>query len=303
MNHAALGIELTHLRYFVVVAEELHFGRAAARLAISQPPLTQQIQRLEQRLGFALFERSTRRTVLTPAGAVLLPKARAVLEDVDRALEATGRAGRGESGELAVGTPPSVMLAGLPRVIRWFRRALPEVELRLREMSTSAVAEALERGTADIGFLRCPAAPDGLRELLRFSEPVAAILPPRHRLARSGRLRLSQLSGEPFVFFPRRLGTAFHDELLDHCRTAGFEPRVVQEATQWSTVVALVEAGLGVTIGPASVARLAGKGCTARVLSGLSTAVLLAAGSRMLSPAAERFAGECRARLGAVATA
>jgi DNA-binding transcriptional LysR family regulator len=292
------GVELTHLRYFVAVAEELHFGRAARKLALSQPPLTQQIQRLEQRIGVALFERSTRRTVLTDAGAALLPRARAALDDVDAAVEAARCAGRGESGQLVVATPPSVMLAGLPKVIRWFRRTLPDVDLRLREMSTAAVSDALAVGSADVGFLRCPVLPAGapLRELFRFQENVAVILPRHHRLAAVRRLKLQQLAHEPFVFFPRRLGTGFYDELLHLCRNAGFEPRVVQEATQWSTVVALVEAGLGVTIAPASVSRLAARGCVARNLPGMSTTVLLACGTQRVRPLAGRFAAACASR-------
>ena len=297
MNHARLGIELTHLRYFAVVAEELHFGRAALKLGVSQPPLTQQIQRLEQRIGFALFERSTRRTALTEAGGALLPIARAVLADVDRGIDAAQRAGRGESGQLVVGTPPSVMLAGLPKVIRWFRRKLPAVDLRLCEMSTAAVIESLAAGSVDVGFLRSPELPQGLQELFRFQENVVILLPAHHPLAKKQQLKLEQLAAEPFVFFPRRLGDAFYDELLDHCRKAGFTPNVVQEATQWSTVASLVEAGLGVSIGPASIARLAARGCISRVLPGKRTTVLIASQKQRLTPTAEQFAQACRTQL------
>lgn len=283
-------IELSHLRYFVAVAEELHFGRAALRLAISQPPLTQQIQRLEERVGYALFERSTRRTSLTEAGEAMLPLARAAIEQTAQAVEAARRAGRGDTGTLIVGTPPSVMLAGLPKVIRAFRRAVPDVDLQLREMSTAAIIDALHSGTVDIGFLRSPATPDGLRELFRFPEGVSAILPQRHRLAATPRFRLAHLAREAFVFFPRRLGTDFHDELLQICEREGFAPRVVQEATQWSTIVALVEGGLGVSIGPASVARLGGRGVVIRELPGVTTSVLLAAKPGRMKPQAERFA-------------
>ncbi|MBI4909393.1 MAG: LysR family transcriptional regulator [Acidobacteria bacterium] len=293
MNH---GIEITHLRYFVAVAEELHFGRAATRLAISQPPLTQQIQRLEERIGFALLDRSTRRTELTEAGAALLVRARAVLAELDRAVEAARAAGRGETGELVVGTPPSVMLAGLPNVIRWFRRQMQGVELRLRELSTAAIMEGLQGGALDVGFLRAPSVAGDLRELFRFSEGVAVVMARHHRLAAVRRLRLEQLAREPFVSFPRRLGAGFHDELWEMCRSAGFEPNVVQEATQWSTVVALVEAGLGVTIGPASIARLGVRGCVARVLPGRTTTVLLACGPQRLKAAGERFVEGCRTR-------
>ncbi|MBM3753135.1 MAG: LysR family transcriptional regulator [Acidobacteria bacterium] len=278
--------ELSHLRYFVAVAEELHFGRAAARLHISQPPLTQQIQRLEERIGFALFERSTRHTALTSAGAAMLPIARAAIETAARAVEAARRAGRGESGELVLATPPSVMLTRLPKVIRDFRRTTPAVELRLREMSTAAIAEALSRGEVDLGFLRCPCAAG---ELARYTEGVVAVLPKKHRLVSNRKLRAEQLANEPFVFFPRRLGAGFFDELVD---TIGFVPRVVQEATQWSTIVALVETGIGVTIGPASIARLAGRGSVVLPLAGVQTTLLLASGARP-NAAARRFVETC----------
>jgi len=298
MNEAVgLGIELTHLRYFVTVAEELHFGRAARKLAISQPPLTQQIQRLEQRIGFALFERSTRRTALTEAGAAFLPMARAALEQVDRAVASAQAAGRGEAGKLVIATPPSVMLGALPRLIRQFRKGHPKVDLSLREMSTAAIAEALHSGTADVGFLRCESAPEGLRELHRYREGVFVILPRQHRLAGARRIRLAALARDPFVFFPRRLGASFYDELMACCRAAGFEPRIVQEATQWPTVVALVEAGMGVTIAPASVARLAARKCVTRALPGVTTTVLVASGNEVMQGVARRFADACVARL------
>ena len=298
MNHAKLGIELTHLRYFTVVAEELHFGRAALKLGVSQPPLTQQIQRLEQRIGFALFERSTRRTSLTEAGNALLPIAQAVLADVDRGIDAAQRAGRGESGQLVVGTPPSVMLAGLPKVIRWFSRKLPDVDLRLREMSTAAIIESLTAGSVDIGFLRCRELPSGLEELFRFRENVVILLPEHHPLAKRQQLKLEHLAEEPFVFFPRRLGAEFYDELLEHCLNAGFTPKVVQEATQWSTIASLVEAGLGVSIGPACISRITAKGCIARPLSDKWTTVMLASPKRRLTATGKQFSDACRTQLG-----
>ena len=281
--------ELSHLRYFVAVAEELHFGRAAARLNISQPPLTQQIQRLEERVGFALFERSTRRTALTSACAAMLPIARSAIETAARAVEAARRAGRGQAGELVLATPPSVMLTRLPKVIREFRRSTPSVDLRLREMSTAAIAAALARGEIDLGFLRCPVAPEGAREIARYREGVVAVLPKKHRLTPIRRLRAEHFGREAFVFFPRHLGAGFFDELV---ATIGFAPRVVQEATQWSTIVALVEAGIGVTIGPASIARLTGRNSVARALPGVATTLILASGGPPKA-AARRFAEAC----------
>ncbi|MBM3786535.1 MAG: LysR family transcriptional regulator [Acidobacteria bacterium] len=279
MTAAQEGIELSHLYYFVAVAEELHFGRAARRLAISQPPLTQQIQKLEQRVGYPLFERSTRRTELTAAGAAMLPVARAALAEADRAMDAARRSGRGDAGQLVLATPPSLLLTALPSVIRQFRRTLPDVDLRLAEMSTAAALEALRTGSAGIALLRSPILPDGLLELHRFHEPLIAVIP----RGRKG-VTVAALKRQPFVFFPRRLGPAFHDELIEQF---GFEPRVTQEATQWSSVLALVEAGIGVTAGPASIAKLAGRGCAILKLPNAKTTVLAACGSR--NPLADRF--------------
>src|SRR5690242_2908151 len=150
----AFDIDVRQLRYFAAVAEELHFGRAAERLGMAQPPLTQQIQKLERALGYPVFERRPRQTRLTAAGEALYEEARRVLRDFDEALERARRAGRGESGRLILGTPPSVMLTRLPAAIRRYRERYPQVELTLRELSTSAIAEQFERGALDVGLLR-----------------------------------------------------------------------------------------------------------------------------------------------------
>src|ERR1700734_4482232 len=147
-------LEVRQLRYFVAVAEELHFGRAAARLGMAQPPLTQQIQKLERALGYRVFARQSRKTTLTEAGSVLLTEARRILAEVDQAIDHTRRAGRGETGQLTVGTPPSVMLTRLPAIIRKYRERFPGVRFALREMSTSAIAAGLLAGALDVGFLR-----------------------------------------------------------------------------------------------------------------------------------------------------
>src|SRR5262245_41302908 len=156
------GLELTHLRYFVVLAEELHFGRAAKRLHISQPPLTQQIQRLESRVGYALFNRTSRRTELTEAGRAFYDAARTILSETQRAIRTTQRVARGEAGQLTLATPPSLMLEALPKAILKFRTQLPAVEFRLREMATSRILEALESGSADLGLVRGPSVPHSL---------------------------------------------------------------------------------------------------------------------------------------------
>jgi DNA-binding transcriptional LysR family regulator len=283
------GLELTHLRYFVVLAEELHFGRAAARLHISQPPLTQQVQRLEARIGHALLRRTSRRVELTAAGRLFHDAARAVLQEAQHALDSTRRVGRGESGQLTLATPPSLMLDALPQVIRRFRDRFPAVDLRLREMATSRIFDALESGGADVGFVRSPLTPESLPKLAGWNEPLVAILPPGHALTRARRFELKHIAAEPFVFFPRDLGPGFYEELLGHCRDAGFEPRVVQEATQWSSVVSLVSAGIGVSIGPASIAKLLVGAVAVRFLPHRSTQVHLLGASAREHPAVRHF--------------
>jgi DNA-binding transcriptional LysR family regulator len=283
------GLELTHLRYFVVLAEELHFGRAAGRLHISQPPLTQQIQRLEARVGHALLQRTSRRVELTAAGRVFHDAARAVLQEAQHALDTARRVGRGEAGHLTLATPPSLMLDTLPRVIRRFRDQFPTVDLRLREMATSRIFDALESGGADVGLVRGPQTPESLPKLVSWKEPLVAMLPPGHTLTRARSFELKRMAAEPFVFFPRDLGPGFYEELLGHCRAAGFEPRVVQEATQWSSVVSLVSAGIGVSIGPASVARLLVGAVDVRFLPHRSTQVHLLSASARENPAVRHF--------------
>lgn len=266
-------IDLRQLRYFVAVAEELHFGRAAERLGMAQPPLTQQIQKLEGALGFRVFARKSRTTALTEAGLALLEDARRILAEVDQAIDHTRRAGRGETGQLTVGTPPSVMLTRLPSIIRKYRERFPGVRFALKDMSTSAIAAGLLAGKLDVGFLREVSVCGALQVETILCESVVAILPAAHRLATAPRLRLRQLGKEPFVLFPSQVGTAFYDKLISFCVDAGFMPRVVQEATQWQSVVTFVETGLGVSIAPAGVRRFRWKGVVYRPLAGLETTV------------------------------
>lgn len=279
MNRYDFDIDLRQLRYFVAVAEELHFGRAAAKLGMAQPPLTQQIQKLERALGCPVFLRQPRKTTLTEAGGALLEDARRILRECEEAMERARRAGRGEIGQLTVGTPPSVMLTRLPAAIRRYRERFPAIQFTLRELATSAIAEGLKAGTVDLGLLR--EVPEG-EVVLR--EPVVAVLPAGHALAARAGLKLRQLAEEPFVLFPRRLGEAFYDRLISFCVQAGFTPRVVQEATQWQSVVTFVETGLGVSLAPACVQRFRWKGVVYRELPGLSTTV--SAGLRNEGPSA-----------------
>jgi DNA-binding transcriptional LysR family regulator len=289
MNQYETRIDLRQLRYFVAVAEELHFGRAAERLGMAQPPLTQQIQKLEAALGCRVFLRQPRHTSLTEAGVIMLEEARRLLDNLGEAVERTRRAGRGETGHLSVGVPPSVMLSALPSAIRTYRKHFPDVRFTLRELSTSAIAEQLAMGALDVGFLRETEASGALKAEFAYQEALVAVLPAAHALAQRPRLALRHLAAEPFVLFPRRLGEAFYNKLTSLCVEAGFTPRVVQEATQWQSVVTFVETGMGVSIAPACVTRFRWKEVVYRPLPGLSTVVTACCQAGKKSAAAEAF--------------
>jgi DNA-binding transcriptional LysR family regulator len=280
--------DFRQLRYFIAVAEELHFTRAAARLGIAQPPLTQQIQKLESLLGCPLLTRG-RTTTLTAAGAVLLDQARGLQTHLESVIETTRRAARGETGRLALGVPPSVMLSSLPSVIRRYRAAHPEVSFTLREMGTTAIERALVSEEIDLGFLREATPGPPLTARVLYKEPVVIVLPRSHRLARTRSLSLQDLRHEPFVLFPRRVGPVFHEHLISLCVAAGFTPNIVEEATQWQSVVSLVAAGVGVTIGPACIRKFRWPDVVFRPLPRAATTVLACWRDDLLAPAAAAF--------------
>jgi len=253
-------IELRHLRYFVAVAEELHFGRAAAKLGIAQPPLSLQIQKLEAELGTALFERTSRRVQLTPAGKVLLDEARHVLQEFAAAADAALRAARGEMGSLSVAFAASVMFLALPKIIRRFREEFPRVHLELRELPTGSQLVALRTGELDIGFLREPPVDEELSTETLMTERLLLALSKRHPLASRKRLRLTDVANEDFVLFPRDIAPGLYRHVLAVCAEAGVHPRIVQTSRELYTTVSLVEAGLGVTIIPESVRKMGWRG-------------------------------------------
>lgn len=292
------GIDLRQLRQFVAVAEEGHFGRAAERLGMAQPPLSQAILRLEQQVGHALFTRRPR-VRLTAAGEVLLGTARRTLAQVEAGVDAARRAGRGEAGRLTIGFAASVLPGVLPGIVRAYRDAYPGVELRLRELATAAQADALRDGSIDVGFLRQPAEDAELACEPLLREPFAAVLPPGHPLGAARRVRLGALAGEPFVLFPRAVAPTLHDQVNALCAAAGFAPRIVQEAQEWLTIVGLVEAGLGVSVVPASFRRLRWGGVVYRPLTptGAATVVSLCWRRADLSPTAAAFVQTARARM------
>jgi DNA-binding transcriptional LysR family regulator len=249
-------LEIRHLRYFVAVAEELHFGRAALRLHIAQPPLSQQIRRLEEMLGHALFLRTSREVRLTAVGEELLERARHTLKKIDADVAAAQRIGRGEAGALTVGFIGSGMLTALPKMLGRYRRQYPAVDLQLREFHTAALVDALLNGTVDVGFMRDAGEIEGLHVEVLLAEPYVAALPRKHPLARQKTVAVRSLQHEPFVLFARSYGGVAWRKTIDLCEAHGFTPHVVQEAPQWLTIMSLVGAGLGVTIAPACVTRL-----------------------------------------------
>jgi DNA-binding transcriptional LysR family regulator len=252
------AVELRHLRYFVAVAEELHFGRAARRLHIAQPPLSQQIRKLEETVGHRLFVRSSRNVKLTAAGEELLKRAQATLRKVAEDLHSTQRVGRGEVGVLTVGFIPSFMLTVFPQLLSAYRRQFPEVELRLGEFYTNGLLQALREGTSDIGFTRdAGESQDGLHTEVLMPEPYIAVVPAHHPLARKASLSIRDLRPEPFVLFSPDVGRTAWDKVERLCEQGGFRPRVVQEAPHWLSILRLVGAGLGVTIAPACVEKIA----------------------------------------------
>ena len=269
-------MELRQLQYFVAVAEELHFRRAAARLHLSQPPLSQQLRRLEDELGVLLLERTRRRVELTAAGASFLRDARAILAELDGAVATARRIGEGKVGRLRVGFVGSALFSVVPDVVQRFRAARPDVELELRERSTVEQLRALAAGTLDLGFVRPPVDVEGVRVETLLREPLLAALPDGHPLARLRRVPLQRLAREPFVLFPREQAPGFHDELIGALTAAGGLPRVVQQAPEMQTIVGLVAAGIGVSLVPASVRRLALGGVTYRPVSKGSQAELAA---------------------------
>ena len=250
-------IELRHLRYFVAVAEELHFGRAALRLHLAQPPLSQQIRKLEGILGYPLFDRTSRSVTLTIAGAVFLERAQRTLRNVQRDIEETRNIGRGEAGSLHIGFVGSAMLTTLPAIFRTYTQAYPLVRLHLHESFTAKVIEGMVNGSLDAGLLRDGDPVEGLIATPIYSEPFVAVLPTTHGLAKKRRISAAALRDEPFVYYPRSAGQRAFEKPFLLFGEQGFRPQIVQEASHWLTILQLIGAGLGVSIAPACVQQIA----------------------------------------------
>ncbi|MFE2280362.1 LysR family transcriptional regulator [Streptomyces sp. NPDC059454] len=261
-------LPLPQLHAFLVLAEELHFGHAAARLGIAQPPLSQQIRRLEDKVGHPLFHRGPGRVTLTPAGRELLPAVRRALGDLTDGLSAARAAGSGRSGRLRIGFAASLALTVLPGLLRTFRQRFPDVRLDIREMTTAPQIAALHEKSIDIGLLREPPTDEtGLGFETVLTEPFVAVLPAAHPLAARRTVEVARLADSPFVLLPRVVGPRLHDRITGLCAEAGFTPRIAQHAVEWQTVCALVETGLGVSLAPASIRRIRLEGVAFRAVT------------------------------------
>jgi DNA-binding transcriptional LysR family regulator len=288
-----MAMELRHIRYFLAVAEERHFTRAAAKVGIGQPPLSQQIKDLEGEVGAALFHRVAHGAELTEAGKAFLAGVKEMPLIAERATMAARRAARGETGSLRVGfTASATFNVVVPSTIRAFRRAYPDIDLTLEEANTAPLTTRLREGTLDAAFLRPGAAGTGELQVRRLSEePMVVALPKRHHAAGLEQIDLALLNDDPFLLFPREIAPTLYDTVVDACRKAGFEPIIGQLVPHMASIVNLVAAELGVSIVPASMMQVRVTGIAYRQIAGQSPTTQLALAYRRgeTSPVVRNF--------------
>jgi DNA-binding transcriptional LysR family regulator len=269
-------IDFRRLYYFVVVAEELHFTRAAERLHIAQPPLSYQIQQLERDLGVQLFERTRRSVQLTEAGELLLASAHRIFGQLEQTVNAVHRVGHGEVGFLTVGFVPSASNSILPMILRVFVQRFPGVQLLLKEMNPDQIVRGLHKQQLDVGLIYLPLDTTRLKVRTILREPLLVVLPTVHAQALQPTIVLRSLADEPFIAPPRYSAVAgLSSHMMDACRQAGFTPHVVQEAWLMQTIIGLVGANMGIALVPASVQNLHHVGVTYKPLQDVSTDVAM----------------------------
>lgn len=292
-----MNMELRQLRVFLAVASELHFSRAAVRLHVSQPALSQQIRTLEKALGTPLFDRTSRSTVLTPAGRVLLDAAPRVLFEAERAVARVGQAAEGADGLLVVGSVGTALASIAPRILRTVRARFPELQMEVSQHDTSAQIVALTDERLDVGLVRAAAPTTAVTVEELVAEPLLVVLPDDHPLACRATVDAADLAGESFVLWPRPLGPEFFDIITGYCRDHGFSPRIVAEGPDIETQLSLVAAGLGVSLQPSYYANLRPPGVEFRPLSGdvPTVALQVAWRRRDRSPAVGHFVEAARA--------
>lgn len=243
------------LRYFIAVAEERHFSRAAARLHISQPPLSYAIRQLEENVGARLLARTSRHVDLTDAGQVLYREALILLRQAEEVRTLVQRVDAGLRGRLRIGFVGSMLYRGLPALLRALRAELPDVELVLTELNSHDQIEAVRRGELDLGFIHANPVPDSVQARDLMAEPFMVCLPQAHPLAGGQSLQLPDLAGDDFVFFARAASPSYYETVLSLCVSAGFMPVIRHEVRHWLSVASLVSQGLGVSIVPACLSR------------------------------------------------
>jgi DNA-binding transcriptional LysR family regulator len=255
-------MELRHLRYFVAVAEELHFTRAAERLGIKQPPLSSQIRQLEREMGTPLFRRETRGVKLTEAGALLFDEARRILDQVERAKVGVQSRARGETGHIHLGFAGATYLQRLVlSIIRAYRERFPGVVLSPEQSNTARLIAALHGGEIDVAFVRPPIIDgEGIALDPLIDEPMMIVLPEWHPHAGDPSMPLAALAQETLILFPRTIGPGLHDAIIASCQRAGFSPKLGQEASQTVSIVHMVAAGFGVSVVPQSLQRIHAEG-------------------------------------------
>ena len=250
-------MEFRHLRYFLALAEELHFGRAAQRLSISQPPLSLNIQQLEASVGAKLLTRNRRGVQLTAAGQAFVPAARALLAQAGAAMREAREVAQGQAGELQIGFAGTLLYCGLPQVLQRFQHSHPRLRLVLRELSSSEQLSELVRDRLDVAFVHTPRVPPGFEQILVASQSLVVCLPQSHPLARAPAVRLQQLQGQARVVVSRAVSPDYHERILSECELASWVPPVVHELRHWLSVVALVAQGQGVALVPQALAQSA----------------------------------------------
>lgn len=284
-------MELHALRYFVAVAEELHFGRAAVRLRITQPALSRQIRSLEAELGIELLRRTKRTVELTEAGAIFLVEVRKALQQVESAIHRAQQVARGEIGCLRIAFAPSAMHTVLPKILKQFRDRYPNVKLELTELCTLDQVDRLQTDIIDVGFLHPPIDVSVLKLFPLPGEKLVVALSQTHPLAKQKYLSLKALASEPFILHPRYEGPVLYDQILNLCRNSGFEPRIVHEEVKHQTRVGLVAAGVGIAFVPESTQQFGLAGVSYCTLIGESPELQLALAWRRenLSPVLREF--------------
>jgi DNA-binding transcriptional LysR family regulator len=293
-------MEFRQLRYFLAVAEHLHFTEAAASLGIAQPPLSQQILKLEREIGARLFVRHPRRVELTEAGRALAERARRIVDDAQQALVEARNAGRGETGRLSLGFAGSTVFhPAIALTMQQFRHDYPRVAIGCEESNSVTLLEKVGSGQIDAAMVRMPLHCGELIVEPLADEAMIAVLPRGHRLGRRKRIDLADLAGEPFILFPRGIGPNLYDSIIGACHAAGFSPSIGMESPQISSAGNLVSAGFGVAIVPASMRQVQVDGVSFHELQGspLGTGIALVHRPREASPTVRNFVRVVRGRL------